>query len=446
MSLTVSPSEIVERSDSPLLAAPDAWPRRPLGDVATILNGFAFKSKQFAADGGMPLIRIRDIFDDHTTVGFVGAYDKRYLVHPDELLVGMDGDFNCSRWRGPEALLNQRVCKITPDATVIDLDFLTYVLPGYLQAIHDFTSSTTVTHLSSRDIARIPIPVPSLGVQKELARLFMAVASKQQSSEAHLRVARRALGRYRQAILTAACSGRLTEEWRSECGAQEWRYAPASEVCVKIQSGGTPKSGFTDRPGIPFLKVYNIVDQQVDFAYRPQYVPVDVHRGVLRKSIACPGDVIMNIVGPPLGKAAIIPDDYPEWNLNQAITIFRPGTRIVAEWLYLYFCSGSFMDDEDLVTRGSAGQSNISLTQCRNLVVPVPSIDEQREIIRRVNEILAVADYVEQRVSCAVRSVGRSAQAVLVKAFRGGLSTDVEPEAPSLARDQAVDTVGHGRQ
>src|SRR2546428_13259184 len=111
MSLTKSPAQIVEESESPLLAAPALWARRPLGEVATILNGHAFRSIQFAPAGhGKPLLRIRDIFHDRTAVDYVGAYDKRYLVQPGELVLGMDGEFNCARWRGSEALLNQRVC------------------------------------------------------------------------------------------------------------------------------------------------------------------------------------------------------------------------------------------------------------------------------------------------------------------------------------------------
>ncbi len=105
MSLTISPAQIVEASRSPLLAAPDSWPRRPLGEVATIVNGFAFKSKQFVPDGGRPLIRIRDIFNVATSVGYAGEYDDKYIVQPGQLIVGMDGDFNSALWQGPEALL-----------------------------------------------------------------------------------------------------------------------------------------------------------------------------------------------------------------------------------------------------------------------------------------------------------------------------------------------------
>src|SRR5204863_55494 len=125
VSLTISPARIVEESESPLVKADPSWPRLPLSEVATILNGFAFRSKQFAADAGTRLIRIRDLFNDTTVVGYVGKYDERYIVEPGELLVGMDGEFHCTRWRGQRALLNQRVCKIVPNPDRLDLTFLT---------------------------------------------------------------------------------------------------------------------------------------------------------------------------------------------------------------------------------------------------------------------------------------------------------------------------------
>ncbi|HEV8650995.1 MAG TPA: restriction endonuclease subunit S [Actinomycetes bacterium] len=251
MSLTISPARIVEESGSRLLAAPDSWSRRPLGEVATILNGFAFKSKQFVPNGGKPLIRIRDIFNKRTEVGYVGDYAERYLVQPGELLVGMDGDFNCTRWQGPQALLNQRVCKITPDPERLDLDFLTYVLPGYLQAIHDVTSSTTVTHLSSRDVAEIPIPVPPMTEQRWLARLFGIAESKQESSSAHLRAAYRVIGRFRQAVLAAACSGRLTADWREQ-------HLKRSEIAVTPRRDVSPLIETPD--DWPWVQLQDIAD------------------------------------------------------------------------------------------------------------------------------------------------------------------------------------------
>ena len=79
-----------------------------------ILSGFPFDSKKFEYDDNyMPLIRIRDINSSSTEVYYSGVYPKESVVKKGEVLIGMDGDFNVSRWNGPEALLNQRVCKLS---------------------------------------------------------------------------------------------------------------------------------------------------------------------------------------------------------------------------------------------------------------------------------------------------------------------------------------------
>ncbi len=144
-----------------------------------------------------------------------------------------------------------------------------------------------------------------------------------------------------------------------------WSKATTAEACAFVQSGGTRKAGFIDQAGIPFLKVYNIVEQKISFDYRPQFVAEKIHKGELKKSRALPDDVLMNIVGPPLGKVAIVPPTFREWNVNQALTIFRPSHAVTSRWLYYFLCGGTSVQSVINETRGSAGQVNISLSQCR---------------------------------------------------------------------------------
>jgi type I restriction enzyme S subunit len=249
------------------------------------------------------------------------------------------------------------------------------------------------------------------------------------------------LKRFRQAVLAAATSGELTRAWREENGAPEWTNETASSVCAKVQSGGTPKEGFIEEPGIPFLKVYNLVNQQIDFEYKPQFVRPEVHLGPLAKSRVLPGDVLMNIVGPPLGKVAIAPDDHDEWNINQAITLFRPSDRIKSQWIYHLLCEGSAIRDIELRTKGSAGQINISLTQCREFIFHVPSLVEQDEILGRVDDLFTLADQVEARLTAARKVVDRLTPALLAKAFRGELvrqDPNDEPASVLLERIRAA--------
>jgi len=199
---------------------------------------------------------------------------------------------------------------------------------------------------------------------------------------------------------------------------------------------------------VPFLKVYNIVNQKVAFDYKPQYIESSIHHGSMAKSRTQPGDVLMNIVGPPLGKVAIVPANRDEWNINQAITLFRPSDRISTGWLYCILCSGVNIADIIHETRGSAGQVNISLSQCRDFVFPVPTVAEQAEIVRRLDALFALADRIETRSTAARSQAQRLTPLVLAKAFRGELvpqDPNDEPASALLARITSSNTAVAGK-
>lgn len=167
-----------------------------------------------------------------------------------------------------------------------------------------------------------------------------------------------------------------------------WIYTKIADLCRPISSGSTPSADKFTQSGIPFLKVYNIRDQKIDFSYKEQFIDDEMHKGKLSRSRLYPNDVVMNIVGPPLGKIAIIPDDYPEWNCNQAIVFFGVLIPDISKYLYTYLCEGSFLNQIELI--GTAGQDNISVTKSQNIVIPLPPLNEQRRIVKKVNQLFSI--------------------------------------------------------
>ena len=131
--------------------------------------------------------------------------------------------------------------------------------------------------------------------------------------------------------------------------------------------------------------MYNLRNQKIDFAYHPQYITEEVHNGKLLRSRTEVGDLIMNIVGPPLGKLAIIPSTLPQANFNQAAVLIRPYKfkEVLVPYLKAYLEEMSEINS--IATRGSAGQVNISLTQSQNMRIPLPPL---KEIERIINEIV----------------------------------------------------------
>lgn len=102
--------------------------KKKLPELCDIQYGYAFDSAGFTDDETyMPLVRIRDVKRGYSETFFNGYYPEEYVIHTGDLLVGMDGEFNIARWHSGDALLNQRVCKITAKSG-IDEEYLRFTL------------------------------------------------------------------------------------------------------------------------------------------------------------------------------------------------------------------------------------------------------------------------------------------------------------------------------
>ena len=424
---------------------PVGWSATRLEEVTEILD-----SRRIPLNADERKARIADkneseLFAYYGATGQVGWIDD-FLFDEQLILLGEDGVpfFDPLRHKAYLASgrfwVNNHAHVLRGVAGLADQSYLA----SYLNQLDytGFVTGSTRLKLTQAAMRGIPVPLAPLNEQRRIAAKLDTTLAAVDACRQRLDGVEALLKRFRQAVLAAATSGELTREWREERGeAAEWGLLQAADVCEKVQSGGTPKAGFIDEPGVPFLKVYNLVDQSVNFNYRPQYVEPEVHLRPLAKSRALPGDVLMNIVGPPLGKVAIVPDAHDEWNINQAICLFRPSSRITTEWLYYSLCEGANIRQIQLETKGSAGQINISLTQCRQFEFPVPSINEQQEISRRVESLFSLADQLEAKLTSARKIVERLTPALLAKAFRGELvpqDPNDEPASALLERIRAA--------
>lgn len=315
--------------------------------------------------------------------------------------------------------IGSTLCALTP--IKIDSTYLYYYLLSKYSLINSRPRGVGIPHVDPNFLWSLEIPLPSIAEQKRIANkldtLFGQVSIIQKALE-HIP---ELIKNFRQQVLTFAVTGKLTEEWRKGKNLTKWKAELASECCEKVQSGGTPKGGKFEESGIPFLKVYNIVHNTIDFISNPQYVSRDIHSSQIKKSISYPGDVIMNIVGPPLNKVAIIPNTYAEWNINQAITLFRPKDYLNNKFLYYFFCEGTPVNRLVNQTRGVVGQINISLTQCRNFLIPIPPIQEQREIVKIIDSLFKKVETIEQQYNALKAKIEKLPQALLNKAFSGEL-------------------------
>jgi type I restriction enzyme S subunit len=462
MALTVPVAEIVKDSKNPLLGKHDAWGRVLLGDIAKIQNGFPFKSSQFTKDKGMPLIRIRDVGSDSTDTNYVGEYDPAFIVDAGDLLIGMDGDFNCARWRGPKGLLNQRVCRVILKSDIYHPKLLDYALPGYLKAINDMTSSVTVKHLSSKSIAEIPLPLPPMEQQKRIVAEIEKQFSRLEEAVANLKRVKANLNRYKAAVLKAAVEGRLVEteaelarregrsyetgeqllqrilearrsQWKGKGKYKEpaapdttdlpelpegWVWASLDQLSWGSGYGISAKCAY-ENEGLPVLRIPNVDKAAIDLT-DVKYAPSDFSVG--EGEALLPGDMLVirtNGSKSLIGRAAIVTARFPQPTTYASYLIrFRLlDDESLSAWVLAYWQSHSSRLWIESKAATSAGQHNISMSVLATAPVPLPSVADQRRIVTEVHRRLSLLLETEAQVDANLQRSERLRQSVLSKAF-----------------------------
>lgn len=415
---------------------PNNWVETKLGNVLNrITNGANLEQSDLNTPNSYPISRIETIANETIDFNRVkyclpsSEQIKKYLLLNGDILFS---HINSDKHLGKTAIYLSKtplihgvnLLLLRSNNTIFNSKTLNYLIK-YLRLTGCFINiaqrAVNQSSINQKKLLNITIPLPPLAEQKRIAdKLDILFGQLETIRKANDRIPE-LIKKFRQQILTYAVTGKLTEEWRREKKSNKWKSELASQCCQKVQSGGTPKGGQFENSGIPFLKVYNIVQNKIDFEHEPQYVSTEIQNSQIKKSIVYPGDVVMNIVGPPLNKVAIVPDTYPEWNINQAITLFRTKDYLDNRYLYYFFCEGSPVNSLINQTRGVVGQVNISLSQCRNFMITIPPIEEQKEIISRVQSLFEKVDIIEQRYQTLKTKLENLPQALLHKAFKGEL-------------------------
>ncbi|MFA0964715.1 restriction endonuclease subunit S [Roseivirga sp. BDSF3-8] len=203
-----------------------------------------------------------------------------------------------------------------------------------------------------------------------------------------------------------------------------WEWVRANELIDDIDNGYTPKANFLS-PGdgeIPFLKVYNLkFDGTLNFKKDPYFIPDDIHKEKLKRSITEPGDVLINIVGPPLGKVSIATDQFKEWNINQAIVRYRPNDFVSSKWLSYYMQDLHTITWLENTSKATAGQYNVKVSTCRELPIPLIDIKEQTQIVNELEERLSVVEQLEAATRTALLKSKNLRRSILQRAFEGKL-------------------------
>jgi type I restriction enzyme S subunit len=344
-----------------------------LGDYLTVQNGYAFNSKLFDADGEIGLIRIRDLREGVSTeTRYTGEFDGKYIVRRGDLLIGMDGEFRCYEWKGEDALLNQRVCRLQDFDTELDKRFLLYAINDELKKIEDATGFTTVKHLSSKAIKEIQLHLPPIAEQKRIvAKLDAAFAEIDRAIE----ITNHSISAARD-NLNNVIDAKTSEQ-------DGWLSFKVSDLGL-VQTGSTPKTADKGNYGIdvPFVKPPHF---NSNGTISPSEEGLSIKGSQFSRKAAA-NSVMMVCIGATIGKVAVCSEDVC---FNQQINALTPRKEFDAELIY-WQMRGNRFQNAVLQKSGQATLPIISKSKWQDLLVYLPaSLSEQvqiRNVLRRLSD------------------------------------------------------------
>lgn len=214
---------------------------------------------------------------------------------------------------------------------------------------------------------------------------------------------------------------------------ESWEWARISDLLHYERSAAygvfQPVGDLPD--GVPFTRVCNLRKGTVDRAQIKRIAP-DIDKQYPRTRLQ--GDeVLVTLVG-TIGRVAVVPKELAGANVARAIGVLPLCPHVLPQ--YLRFALDSPAKNTELIDLArEVARKTLNLGLLKAVTVPLPSEDEQHEIVRRVEALFALADKIEARVQAAIVRVEKITQAILAKAFRG----ELVPTEAELARREGRD-------
>ncbi len=329
--------------------------------------------------------------------------------------------------------VNSSILVVRPENELLNKRYLFHFLRGpQFQAIaHERITGSAIPHLFQKDIKKLRALVPPVAEQQRIVEKLEKLLDQVDTCQRRLVKISGLLKRFRQSVLAAACSGRLTADWREENCAKEtesaedlpngWFPSTVGDVLEGLKYGTASKCGYEQR-GVPVLRIPNVVSGQIDHT---DLKFAELPAKEFSQLQLTPGDILLirsNGSVSLVGRSAIVSQEQKGFAYAGYLIRLRPNRlKVAPEFLNLVLASYDVRLQIELKARSTSGVNNINSEEVQALRLLLPSLPEQNEIVRRVESLFTLADRIEARFLEGRKRVDSITQAILAKAFRGEL-------------------------
>ncbi|WAS06285.1 restriction endonuclease subunit S [Gloeomargaritales cyanobacterium VI4D9] len=417
--------------------------KRPKGGVKDITEGvLSLGGEHISSDGRLKLEKPRYIPHEF-------AQSIKYaLIRVNDILIVKDGAttgktaFIFDNQLKEVAYINEHlfICRSCKEIHPLYLFYFLRSEIGNKAILSDFRGAAQ-GGISREFVHKVIVPCAPLNEQRRIVEKLDRIMERLRRARHELSHIKKLIDRYKQAVLASACSGKLTEDWRIKQNSQDsWQSVTLGEVLID-----KPKNGYSAKP-VQYETPFRVLTLTATTSgkFNPEHFkyfdePIEINSDFWLQ----PNDILIqrgNTIE-YVGVAAIY-DGLPNQFIFPDLMIrLRAQETVIIKFLYfLLSCEKSRQYLRNRATGTAGSMPKINQATLISLPIELPPLEEQKEIVRRIEERFAKIDKLEQEYQKAVKLCDRLEQATLAKAFRGELvpqDPNDEPASVLLERIRA---------
>ncbi|APG86130.1 restriction endonuclease S subunit [Sinorhizobium americanum CCGM7] len=364
---------------------PEGWRKEALSELASYINGRAFKPTDWSSHG-LPIIRIANMTSPEAEFNSYPGddLDEGHLVNDGDILFSWSATLSIMKWcRGP-GILNQHIFKVVP-AEFVHPDWLLYVLQHEVEDLAGQSHGSTMKHIKKGVLKTHLVGLPPFHEQRRIAEILSSVDDAIDATRAVIEQTIKVKQGVLERLLTKGIGH--TRFAQTEIGEipEGWELHILDDLTPGDRriTYGIVQAGRDCPGGVPYIRVSDMGTRDVDEATVMRTSP-EIANGYRRSELRA-GDLIFALRG-KVGHVLKTPPSLDGGNLTQGTARIACGKRVLEDFLLWALRAPQSLKQYNREVKGSTFQE-LTLGSLKKIKVVVPSIDEQRTIAFRMNDL-----------------------------------------------------------